>query len=92
MIDKDLVKETIKKSLQETNKQVQWMQKIMGREEFYRMVMNYPKKWSRRKVKKRGSRDFDLVKLEYGMENVVKDVHALGPEYEHLFKEETNEA
>ena len=91
MIDKALVKETVLASFKKSNEDIEFMQKVLGREMFYRLIMNYPKKWSRRKVKKKGSRDFDLVKLEYGIQKMVEKVHSLGPEYEHLFMEETTE-
>lgn len=87
-IDRELVKQTIKEAAIESRKQIDWMEEVMGREALYRIIFNYPKKWSKRKVKKRGSRDIEYVRLDYGSAHIVKKVTALGKEYENIFKED----
>lgn len=87
-IDRDLVKETIKKALIESREFINRMEGILGREIFYRYLFNYPKKWSRRKVKKIGSRDIQYTRLDFGIAMVRLRVSSLGKEYENIFSED----
>jgi hypothetical protein len=87
-IDRDLVKETIKKALIESREFINRMEGILGREIFYRYLFKYPKKWSRRKVKKIGSRDIQYTRLDFGMAMVRLRVSSLGKEYENIFSED----
>jgi hypothetical protein len=87
-IDKDLVKKTIKEAAIQSRKKIDMIEKSIGREDLYRFLFQYPKKWSRRKVKKIGSRDIEHIRLEFGINEVVKAVTALGKDYENIFSED----
>lgn len=87
-IDRDLVKRTIKEAAVQSRKKIDLMEKLLGREELYRALFQYPKKWSRRKVKKIGSRDMEYVRLEFGMSFIKQAVTALGEEYENIFSKD----
>ena len=87
-IDRELVKQTIKEAAIESRKQIDWMEEVMGREALYRIIFDYPKKWSKRKVKKRGSRDMEYLRLDFGISFVVESVTSLGKEYENIFSED----
>lgn len=87
-IDRDLVKRTIKEAAIQSRKKIDLMEKLLGREELYRALFQYPKKWSRRKVKKIGSRDMEYLRLDFGISCVVQAVTALGKEYENIFSKD----
>lgn len=91
MIDKILVKETIRKGLLESKESLNYVLKTMGRENFYRMIFDFPKKWSKRKIKKKGDQKIELLRLEYGIEVAKSKVHNLGPEYSTIFSEDEKE-
>lgn len=87
-IDRDLVKRTIKEAAVQSRKKIDLMEKLLGRENLYRALFQYPKRWSRRKVKKIGSRDMEYVRLEFGMSFITQAVTALGKEYENIFSKD----
>lgn len=87
MVDNKLVKETLKAGMIESRIFIDNLEKMLGREQLYRFLFNYPKKWSKRKVKKRGARDIEFTRLDYGCNFAIKKVKALGGEYSQLFPE-----
>jgi hypothetical protein len=87
-IDRDLVKITIKEALTQSRKKIDLMERILGRENLYRALFQYPKRWSRRKVKRIGSRDMEYLRLDFGMSFVTQAVKSLGKEYENIFSED----
>lgn len=72
VIDKELIHNTFKKSAKETMALFDKMEKYFGREMLYRVIFDYPKKWSKRKVKKKGSHDIQLLRLEYGLDKAIE--------------------
>jgi hypothetical protein len=88
MIDKQLVKQTFIEGATESRQFIDYLEKEFGREALYRLLFNYPKKWSKRKVKKRGSQEMEFLRLDYGVEFAAQKVRSLGGEYSRLFTEE----
>ena len=86
-IDKKLMLETFKASAVQTKELFDGMERVFGRYNLYRLIFDYPKKWSKRKVKKRGKRDMQYVRMEIGVEQGAMAIAKLGPEYAALFKE-----
>ena len=87
-MDKKLMRETFKKSAKETVDTFKLIERVCGRYFLYRMLFNYPKKWSKRKVKKKGSYDIQILRLDYGLRQAVEAIEALGPEYKFEKEEE----
>lgn len=84
-IDKKLLRKTFESSAKETVQLFKSMESVFGRVFLYRILFEYPKKWSKRKVKKRGKKDIQYLKLEYGLHHFAKEASKLGPEYAKLF-------
>ena len=86
-MDKNKARAAFIEAVKENTRQLDFMKEVMSKEDLYRIVFQYPKKWSRRKVKKRGNKDWDNAKVELGLEAGVRAVAALGPEYESKMQE-----
>ena len=87
-IDKELSKKAFKESAKKTMALFNMMEHVCGRCDLYRVLFDYPKKWSKRKVKKKGSYDIQLLRLDYGLSKAVEAISALGPEYAESFIKE----
>lgn len=88
VIDKEVMKAKFEESAKETNFTFDMMERILGRYQLYRFLFNYPKKWSKRKVKKKGSKDIQYLKLDYGIRKFIYDAKQISPEYnEELTKQ-----
>lgn len=72
MVDKSLVKNTFLEGARESKQLIDSLENNFDRAELYRLLFNYPKKWSKRKVKKRGSQDMEFLRIEYGISVAVK--------------------
>jgi hypothetical protein len=87
-VDRALVKETFLQAVRQSRQDVDFMEECVGRYLLYRLMFEYPKKWSKRKVKKIGSKEMQFFRIDYGLEKGVEAVENLGPEYEELLSKE----
>jgi hypothetical protein len=89
-IDKNLAKDACVDGLKQSRKMIDSMEKIFGKESLYRLLFEYPKKWSRRKVKKKGKKDMEYVRLDIGVKMALSCVANLGENYKD-FLDKTSE-
>lgn len=92
MVDKELMKVTLLNGIRDfTNKHQEaegiFSQILGGRDQYYRMLFKYPKKWSKRKVKKVGRRDYIQTRIELALEHGLDKVCKLGDDYANFVKE-----
>jgi hypothetical protein len=71
----------------ESMRKTEAIEKALGRELLYRYIFGYPKKWSKRKVKKKGKKDMDLLKLETAIHLGFDGIKKLGSEYKQYIEE-----
>lgn len=86
-LSKQMMKEAFLDNAFKVKDWVSDCEKALGRELLYRYIFGYPKKWSKRKVKKKGKKDMDLLKLETAVHLGFDGIKKLGSEYKQYIEE-----